>query len=44
MKYAIKAMYLAIIAGDIPSAWKLFIDIPKNSRISDGVFHWLDKN
>ncbi len=38
MKYAIKAVYLAIIAGDFISAWKLFIDIPKNAYLSDTVF------
>lgn len=43
MKYAIKAVFLAIIAGDISSAWKLFVDIPQNAKLSDTIFDLFKK-
>ena len=41
MKYALKAIYLAIQNWDFVSAWKLTKDVYKNADMSDRVFKWL---
>jgi len=43
MKYAIKAIFLALKEFDLISAWKLFINIGTNARISNEVFFLLEE-
>ena len=45
MKYALKAIYLAIQDWDFVSAWRLTKDVYKNADLSDKVFkHFKDDN